>query len=174
MRSKWKEARQEGEEVLRCREAVQDQKEEKARAMAEKTELEKQMEALMSGVAAVESGAKTAGKAASKARRRSRDLEVQLEGMSEGQKGFSDLVRVRRKSKDYKAEDLKKIFDELDVDKSGFLSKDELLQAIRQAEPTATEKQVDDMMKYADVNGDGEISFEEFEKALTTKPETAA
>jgi Ca2+-binding EF-hand superfamily protein len=137
------------------------------------TELEKQMAELMSGISNVAEGANTAKKSAAKTRRRSRDLEVQLGEMAEGQKDLHSLVRVRRKSKDFDEKELKDIFDEIDTDKTGKLDKTELLKAFRKAEPTATEKQVEDMIKFADKNGDGEVDFEEFHKALTTKPEGA-
>jgi len=136
------------------------------------TELEIQMEQLLNGTANLAEGAKDAKKSAVKTRRRSRDLEAQLDGMSEGQKGLHQLIRSRRNSKDFNEEEIRRIFDEIDTDKGGKLDKAELLAAFQKAEPTATEKQVEEMIKYADKDGDGQVDFKEFYDALTTKAES--
>jgi len=140
------------------------------------TELEKQMAELMKSTAQIDVGVKDAKKSAAKTRRRSRDLENTLADMQAGQQGFASIAekfagRIRRKSKDFNDDDLREIFNKIDEDKSGKLGREELIKAFKEADPTAKPEQVDAMVKFADKNGDGEIDFEEFKIALTTKPE---
>ena len=58
--------------------------------------------------------------------------------------------------------DLEWLFAELDADSSGYISRLELEMAIDQIFGSVDEKLVDDMLKEADTDGDGEISLEEF------------
>ena len=63
---------------------------------------------------------------------------------------------------------LRKDFIRFDEDKSGFISKDELIQVIK--ERTGRELsayQIDEMLKESDENSDGKISFEEFVILMT-------
>ena len=58
----------------------------------------------------------------------------------------------------------------LDKDKSGSLSREELLEGYRQQfEELDAEKEVDEIMRTIDVNGSGEIDFTEFITATIDK-----
>ena len=60
------------------------------------------------------------------------------------------------------AQELREVFDLLDLDKSGFLTVTEVHEALKQLGGTAEPGEVEaDFQKY-DVNGDGKLSFEEF------------
>lgn len=60
-------------------------------------------------------------------------------------------------------EKLRAAFKMFDKDGSGTISKDEIKEALGGLD----EKIVDDIIKEVDSNGDGEISFEEFEKMMS-------
>ena len=102
--------------------------------MAEKTALEKEMEALMSGAGALSVDTKATQKNITKARRKSKDLEASLGDMaavlnaSNATQSFQAVMgaRVRRKSADYSTDELKVAFDSVDLDKSGSIDKSEL------------------------------------------------
>jgi len=141
------------------------------------TELEKQMAELMAGVDVLGEGTKKVQNDAAKARRKSRELDELFEDMSAVQQNWSATAalrsRTRRQSKEFADDDLKLTFDELDTDKSGKLNRDEIRAAIKKVDPDASDDKVEEMVKFADKNGDGEIDFEEFKKAVTTKPAEA-
>ena len=70
---------------------------------------------------------------------------------------------------------LKAIFEELDTDSSGNISKDELILAMKKVygKPLKTEV-IDQMMLEADADNDGEISFVEFEMLMEACAQDAA
>lgn len=61
---------------------------------------------------------------------------------------------------------VKKIFDQIDTDKSGRISREELKKGFAAAGLKLQEKVLDDIMSVADANHDGGISLEEWEHAL--------
>jgi len=60
--------------------------------------------------------------------------------------------------------DLMKAFDDVDVDKSGDLSLDEIRKLMHGMDPTIPEEDLVMLMKYLDVDEDGKISVEEFKR----------
>lgn len=58
--------------------------------------------------------------------------------------------------------DLRGIFNLIDVDRSGHLSFEEFTQIIRCLNQTASDDEIEEMVKAADKDGNGEIDFEEF------------
>jgi len=133
------------------------------------SELEKQMAELMAGAADVGQGAKEAGKVAAKTRRRSRDLDTSFEAIaSSAVASFSVLATPGKELSD---SEIEKIFKKIDTDGSGKLGKDELLKAIKEADPKATTERAEEMVAFADKDGDGEVDIEEFKAVLRMKPE---
>jgi Ca2+-binding EF-hand superfamily protein len=63
---------------------------------------------------------------------------------------------------------LKETFDDIDTDKSGALSREELTRVMNMFSNRRkpSQRQVDRVFRAADVNGDGSISFEEFITAM--------
>lgn len=58
-------------------------------------------------------------------------------------------------------------FQVFDKDKSGFLSPDELRAVLKQlGGDTMSDKEIDDIMREADTDGDGNISFAEFKNIM--------
>jgi calmodulin len=60
------------------------------------------------------------------------------------------------------AADLRQIFNSIDTDKSGKLSAEELIEIVRCFNTAATNAEIEAAIKKADIDGDGEIDFEEF------------
>jgi arginase len=67
--------------------------------------------------------------------------------------------------------ELRQIFDLIDIDKSGKLSIEEFSQIIRCFNITASDAQIETLVKKADLDGDGEIDFEEFIDTQTQESE---
>jgi len=90
-------------------------------------------------------------KASTRQRRKSRDLEQEVFGM-----------HITDKAK------LKKVFDEIDTDKSGELDVSELRAALQKCKPgeTITNNQVKKRISKYDVDGNGTLSFTEYENML--------
>lgn len=117
--------------------------------MAEKTELEKQMEALMAGASVANESAKDAQKSAAKTRRKSRDLEAMFEDLPSAAQWEGLLGLVEDKSD----AGIRKLFQEIDTDNSNSIDRDELKKALsdvskksgKNLSDDAIGKQVDDM-----------------------------
>ena len=60
-------------------------------------------------------------------------------------------------------------FNVFDKDKSGFICREELRQVMINLGESTTEEELDEMMNEADINKDGKVSFEEFEKIMFSK-----
>ncbi|KAI9298317.1 EF-hand [Neoconidiobolus thromboides FSU 785] len=56
----------------------------------------------------------------------------------------------------------KKAFEQFDQDKDGYITKEELKKALMIIDPTHTEQDIENILKSADINTDGKITYEEF------------
>ena len=61
---------------------------------------------------------------------------------------------------------LKTQFQELDLDNSGFVTRDELKKALLKKRKDVPEEVVDEIIKMADKDGDGKIDIDEFLKVV--------
>ncbi|KAL4869489.1 hypothetical protein BDV12DRAFT_167821 [Aspergillus spectabilis] len=78
------------------------------------------------------------------------------------------LIMMSRKVKDSDPEaELREAFAVFDKDKSGSISADELRQVLRSIGDDVSDNDVDEMLRLADVNGDGSIDYEEFVKLMS-------
>merc|ERR1712150_234792 len=85
--------------------------------------------------------------------------------------GFIDfpefLVMMARKMKDTDSEEeMKDAFRTFDKDVNGFISKAELINIMDNLGESLTEEEVTEMIKEADIDGDGEVNYEEFFKMM--------
>jgi len=106
-------------------------------------------------------------------RRRSKDIEHDLNSLAEAAAEWNMLAgggRNRRNSKDYTDESLLEAFHEIDTDKSGSIEEAELEAAIRAMDPSASAAKIRDMLDFADADGDGLVTFEEFKKIMMYNP----
>ena len=78
---------------------------------------------------------------------------------------FALLMARRLKGTD-ESELLADAFKEFDLDGSGMISPDEMRLVLNQLGETLSEEEVDDFIQNVDMNGDGQIDFEEFQMML--------
>ena len=60
--------------------------------------------------------------------------------------------------------ELRKEFDAMDIDKKGYLSKEEITTLLSRMYLGITEAEIDEQLKIYDANGDGQIDFDEFKE----------
>ena len=84
----------------------------------------------------------------------------------------------KRKKREYEHESAGRLFDCLDTDKSGTISRDELRSGLAQLGVALSAEQVFTMMGHIDMDGNGDIDRDEFEACasirLGTRPDVAA
>ena len=77
---------------------------------------------------------------------------------------------MSRKIKDTDVEDeIRQAFGVLDKDGHGFISPVELRHVLANMGEKLTEEEVEEMIKKADYDGDGQVNFEEFVKMMTVE-----
>ena len=67
-------------------------------------------------------------------------------------------------------EEIKEAFRVFDMDGNGLISASELRHVMTNLGERLTDKQVDDMIKEADIDGDGHINYNEFVAMMMAKP----
>ncbi|EPZ33241.1 EF-hand [Rozella allomycis CSF55] len=80
------------------------------------------------------------------------------------------LTMMARKMKDTDSEEeIKEAFKVFDKDGNGFISAAELRHVMTNLGEKLTDEEVDEMIREADVDGDGQINYEEFVKMMLSK-----
>ncbi|KAK9950192.1 hypothetical protein M0R45_005693 [Rubus argutus] len=91
----------------------------------------------------------------------------------DGQVSYEEFVRLTRPDKikdtDDSEEEFKEAFRVFDKDQNGFISAAELHQVMTDLGEKRTYEEIDEMMHEADLDGDGQISYEEFVKVMMAK-----
>ncbi|XP_074576438.1 uncharacterized protein LOC141832971 [Curcuma longa] len=65
-------------------------------------------------------------------------------------------------------EEVREAFKVFDKDQNGFISKNELKNVMISLGEKLTDEEVDQMIKEADLDGDGQVNYEEFVKMMTS------
>ncbi len=81
---------------------------------------------------------------------------------------FLDLMTQRVSNKDTR-EDLKKVFNFFDLDKSGYISIKNLKAIVKELGENIDEHELQEMIQKADQDQDGQVSEEEFYNIMTRK-----
>ncbi|KAG4081654.1 calmodulin [Neocallimastix lanati (nom. inval.)] len=80
------------------------------------------------------------------------------------------LTMMARKMKDTDSEEeIKEAFKVFDKDGNGFISAAELRHVMTNLGEKLTDEEVDEMIREADIDGDGQINYEEFVKMMMSK-----
>ncbi|KAJ2743712.1 hypothetical protein GGI20_003534 [Coemansia sp. BCRC 34301] len=83
-------------------------------------------------------------------------------------------LMARQTSDNNEEEELKEAFCVFDKDGNGFISAAELRHALTNLGEKLTQEEVDEMIQEADVNGDGQIDYDEFVKMMRGDKPSAA
>ncbi|KAI9257587.1 hypothetical protein EDC94DRAFT_614900 [Helicostylum pulchrum] len=81
---------------------------------------------------------------------------------------FLSLVKTLKSESD-DTDDLQEAFKVFDADGNGVIDRNELHKVMSSLNETLTEQELDAMIREADINGDGQISFEEFKAMMGGK-----
>ncbi len=66
-------------------------------------------------------------------------------------------------------EDMMNVFRVFDKDGNGYITAAELKQAMESLDEVVTDEDIEDMIREADTNGDGNVNYEEFIKMMKNK-----
>ncbi|KAJ7331639.1 Calmodulin-2 [Desmophyllum pertusum] len=99
------------------------------------------------------------------------EVQSMISGVDEDGSGEIDfdefLTLMAAKQSNMTMEDeLRGAFNIFDIDGSGFISSDELKQVLENLGESLTDEEVGEMMKEADLDSDGQVSFDEFVKMM--------
>lgn len=99
------------------------------------------------------------------------DMINEVDADGNGTIDFAEFLSLMaRKMKDTDSEEeLKEAFRVFDKDQNGFISAMELRHVMTNLGEKLTDDEVDEMIREADVDGDGQINYEEFVKMMMAK-----
>jgi calmodulin len=99
------------------------------------------------------------------------DMINEIDAMGNRTIDFPEFLTVMaRKMKDTdKPDDIKDAFKVFDKERNGFISSAELKNIMTQLGEKFSEEEVDEMLREADVDGDGQINYDEFVDMMTLK-----
>merc|ERR1711974_548972 len=78
-------------------------------------------------------------------------------------------MMARKMNSDEREEEIREAFCVFDKDGNGFISAAELRQVMLNLGEELSDKQVEEMIKEADIDGDGKVSYEEFVTIMARK-----
>ncbi|CAL9231091.1 unnamed protein product [Arabidopsis halleri] len=99
------------------------------------------------------------------------DMINEVDADGNGTIDFPEFLNLMaRKMKDTDSEEeLKEAFRVFDKDQNGFISAAELRHVMTNLGEKLSDEEVDEMIREADVDGDGQINYEEFVKVMMAK-----
>ncbi|CAI7733445.1 unnamed protein product [Closterium sp. NIES-54] len=99
------------------------------------------------------------------------DMINEVDADGNGTIDFPEFLNLMaRKMKDTDSEEeLKEAFKVFDKDQNGFISAQELRHVMTNLGEKLTDEEVDEMIREADVDGDGQVNYEEFVKMMMAK-----
>ncbi|XWS13737.1 hypothetical protein CRYUN_Cryun36dG0063700 [Craigia yunnanensis] len=99
-----------------------------------------------------------------------RDMISEVDADGNGAIEFAEFLNLMaNKMKETDAEDeLKEAFKVFDKDQNGYISANELRHVMINLGEKLSDEEVEQMIKEADLDGDGQVNYEEFVKMMTT------
>ncbi|KAL7081155.1 hypothetical protein ACP275_14G021600 [Erythranthe tilingii] len=99
-----------------------------------------------------------------------REMMNEVDSDRNGTIEFAEFLNLMsRKMKEIDAdEELKEAFKVFDKDQNGYISANELRQVLMNLGEKLTDEEVQQMIREADLDGDGQVNFDEFVKMMTT------
>ncbi|KAL6281743.1 hypothetical protein ACE6H2_018624 [Prunus campanulata] len=99
------------------------------------------------------------------------DKDGDVDADQNGTIDFSEFLNLMaRKMKDTDSEEeLKEAFKVFDKDQNGFISAAELRHVMANLGEKLTDEEVDEMIREADEDGDGQVNYEEFVRMMLNK-----
>ncbi|KAL5204698.1 hypothetical protein ABZP36_009569 [Zizania latifolia] len=97
------------------------------------------------------------------------DMIVAVDEDGNGTIEFHEFLAIMKKNlsnNDDDEEELKKAFRVFDKDDNGFISHNELRMVMASLGEEMTEDEIDEMMRTADTNNDGQVDYEEFKRVM--------
>jgi len=82
---------------------------------------------------------------------------------------FASFMVKKASVDDDRGEEMRAAFKIFDKNKDGFITRSELKSAMRKIGEKVSDKQVDGMVKEADLDKDGKVNYDEFVKVLVNK-----
>merc|ERR1719401_3008006 len=70
----------------------------------------------------------------------------------------------------FSEEEIKEAFDTFDLDKNRFVGAMEIKHILDVIGEEATDEEIDEMIRMCDADGDGQVTFDEFQKMMTQPP----
>ncbi|KAF5734060.1 calmodulin [Tripterygium wilfordii] len=100
-----------------------------------------------------------------------RDMINEVDADQNGTIDFPEFLNLMsRKMKDTDSdEELKEAFKVFDKDQNGYISAAELRHVMTNLGEKLTDEEVDDMIREADIDGDGQVNYEEFVRMMLAK-----
>lgn len=97
------------------------------------------------------------------------DLVKKYDTNGDGDIDFEEFAKLMAESDVAETARFAQLFKSIDTDSSGSVSVSELRTALENKGVGLSEQQLQQMIQYADTDGNGELSFEEFLKAVCSK-----
>jgi len=99
------------------------------------------------------------------------DMMTALDTNRDGVIDFDEFVTMmKRRTKERMNEDpeiqLRSVFSKFDADNSGKIDRNEVRMIMKKLDQTFTDEEINSIIDIADLDGDGEISWDEFKKIM--------
>ncbi|XP_028394760.1 calmodulin-beta-like [Dendronephthya gigantea] len=82
---------------------------------------------------------------------------------------IDEFEKFLRKDNQENHAELKEAFELFDTNGNGYISKEELVQAMKRLGEDLSNEELESMIRNADINKDGQVSFEEFKRMMAPK-----
>ncbi|XP_065921016.1 calmodulin-like [Dysidea avara] len=97
------------------------------------------------------------------------DMINEVDADRNGTIDFPEFLTMMVRRTDSDLEEVREMFSIFDKDGNGFISAAELRHVLKNHGEMVTDEEVDEMMREADVDGDGQVNYDEFVAMMTSK-----